>query len=236
MKQQDKYQKRGKEEEPGKAESQGKSMPKENYDLANVSYFGYTEKPFFERMSRWRIGFFHPVLLIFRSLGVRPNHLTGTAFFSLLIAFPLLFWLKLPQWAFVVLAANIILDGLDGPLAKLEGGHSSSGAFWDMANDLTTMVVVVITAAHFQFMNPTVAFVYVACYLYLSFFGIALNVLRIPYRFVTKSKYPVYIFLLIRQMTGLDLTTWFCLLMISIMVIHIIISARRMAMSLDNED
>ena len=236
MKQQDKPRESEKDVDEKKAELTDSAVPKKDYDFSNVSYFGYTERPFFDRMSQWRYGFFHPILLIFRALGIRPNHLTATAFFVLLVGFPLLFWLKKPQLAFAILAFNIILDGLDGPLAKLEGGHSNSGAFWDMANDLSAMVVVVITAAHFQYLNPTVAFVYVACYLYLSFFGIALNVLKIPYRFVTKSKYPVYFFLLIRYITGRDLTTWFCLFMIAIMAIHITISAKRMADGLDKEE
>jgi phosphatidylglycerophosphate synthase len=220
----------------------GSDLPKDfgekvepDYDLDNATYFGYTEKPFFERMSQGRYTAFYPLLVILRAMGVRPNHLTGLAFFSVLVGFPALFFFGQPHWAFGLLAFNIILDGLDGPLAKLEQEQPRSGAFWDMGNDVTSMVVVLVTCAHYQLLHPTAAFIYVAAYLYLTFTAVALNVLRMPFRFVTKTKYPVYVFLLIRSFSGPDITTWFCLAMVGVMAIHLTFSAYRIAKKLDEK-
>ncbi len=212
------------------------AAPGQEYDLDNVSYFGYTEKPFFDRMSAGRYRYFYPLLVIFRMLGIRPNHLTALSFLIVLIGFPLFFLLELRNYAFIALIVGIILDGLDGPLAKLEGRQTRSGAILDQANDLTSMVIVVITAAHFELMNPTVGFLYVVSYLYLTFTSFAKNALRISYRFVVKTKYPTYIFLLTAHLTGVDITTWWCLAMVIYMIGDIAFSGRMIMKKLDEED
>lgn len=218
------------------ADEDREKTPGQAYDLDNVSYFGYTERPFFERLSAGRYRYFYPLLVIFRMLGIRPNHLTALSFLVVFIGFPLFFMLDLRTYAFYALIAGIILDGLDGPLAKLEGRQTRSGAVLDQANDLTCMVVVVVTAAHYELMNPTVAFLYVVSYLYLTFTSFAKNTLRIPYRFVVKTKYPTYIFLFVAHLTGVDITTWWCLAMVIYMIGDIIYSGRMILKKLDEEN
>ncbi len=217
-------------------ESRQKTAPGPEYDLDNVSYFGYTEKPFFDRMSAGRYRYFYPLLVIFRMLGIRPNHLTALSFLVVLIGFPVCFYFNLRGYAFIALIVGIVLDGLDGPLAKLEGRQLRSGAILDQLNDLTSMVIVVITASAFELMNSTIGFCYVVCYLYLTFTSFAKNVLGIPYRFVMKTKYPTYIFLLTAHLTGIDITTWWCLAMVIYMVGDILFSGRQILKKLDDED
>ncbi len=138
--------------------------------------------------------------------------------------------------AFIAVIVGIILDGLDGPLAKLEGRQTRSGAILDQANDLTCMVIVMITVSHYGLMNPTVAFLYVVSYLYLTFTSFAKNALRIEYRFVVKTKYPTYILLLVAHLTGVDITTWLCLAMVIYMIGDIAFSGRLIVKKLDEED
>ena len=216
-----------------KGDKAKEALSQEEYDLENVSAFGYTERPMFNRMSSWRFRKFYPLLSIFDKLHISPNLLTGASLLIVSVGFPLLFVLGLPKWAFLVLILHILLDGLDGPLAKYQKRQNRSGAMLDMGNDLTGMAIVLITAAHYQLMNPTVAFLYVVAYLYLTFVAIAQNVLKISFRFVNKTKYPTYIFLLIHQFTGVDITTWFCLAMWIYMVVHIAIATRNIIKKLN---
>lgn len=190
----------------------------------NLTYFGYTERPAFERMSAARSRWFRPLVQALIRRGVRPNHVTAASFLVLVIGFPLFFWLKLYFWAFFTLVLHIFLDGLDGPMARETGTDSPAGELLDGANDVTGMLIVVITASHYQFMNPTIGFIYASAYLYITFVAMAQNVLNIPFRFVGKTKYPVYILLCIRAAGGVDITTWFCVVAIAYMVIHIAVA------------
>lgn len=209
------------------------SNSSQDYDLENISAFGYTERPMFDRMSSWRYRKFYSLLAVFDKLRLRPNHITGASLLIVAVGFPLLFVLDLPKWAFLVLVIHILLDGLDGPLARYQKYDTHSGAMLDLGNDLTGMVIVLITAAHYELMNPTVAFLYTVGYLYLTFVAIAQNILKISFRFVNKTKYPTYIFLLIHQFTGVDITTWFCLVMWVYMVGHIAVATGNIIKKLD---
>ena len=208
-----------------RSEKDPEQAPELEYDTENVSYFGYTERPFFERMSAWRFRFFHPILGVLTKLGIRATHITGASFLVILVGFPLFFWKQMYFWAFAALAVHIILDGLDGPLANYQEDQSPAGAFLDMSNDLTGMVIVLITAAHWDFLNPTIAFMYVVAYLYLTFVAVAQNALKLPFRFVMKTKYPVYVLLAFRAATGVDITTWFCIFLTAYMVAHVAMSS-----------
>jgi phosphatidylglycerophosphate synthase len=205
-------------------------------DFSRPSYFGYTEQPVFDKMSSGRLKIFRPILMLLKLAGVRSNHITGASFVLIATGFPLAFYFEQYLWAFIALAVHILLDGMDGPMARLEGKQSSGGAMLDMANDLTGMVVVVITASHFHFINPTIGFMYVVSYLYLTFTAIAQNALNISFRYIGKTKYPVYILLAIRAGTGVDITTWFCVIATAYMVTHTFIAGYNILLGLRKRD
>lgn len=202
----------------------------------DVSYFGYTERPFFERLSAGRFRLFRPLLVVLHALRIRSNHITGLSFLIILIGFPILFWREKYLAAFIVLGIHIILDGIDGPLARLEGSPTPSGALLDMGNDVTGMVIVVITASHWGFLHPTIGFMYVVGYLYLTFAAIAQNALGLSFRFVMKTKYPVYILLAIRAGTGVDITTWFCIFVTAYMATHVALATGIILEELDRRN
>ena len=189
-------------------------------DLSRVSVFGYTEAPFFEKMHRGRSKLFRPLLVLLKLLGITPNMISGFSFLIVLFGFPLFLYLKHPFWAFFCLYTHIVLDGIDGPLAKYTESESPAGAYVDLMNDLSGMVVVLISAAHFHLMNPTMAVLYAVGYLYLSFTAMAMNVLRIPFTMVVKSKYPMYLMLTFYAATHIDLATYFAMIMTPYMYIH----------------
>ena len=108
---------------------------------------------------------------------------------------------------------NILLDGLDGPVARLGRYASDKGALSDILNDITSMVVVALTAIHFGFAHETLGFAYVVTYIYMIVFIIARNVMEMPYKVVFKSKYWMFGFLLIKVHFGYDILNPFLLIL-----------------------
>ncbi len=172
------------------------------------NYFGWAERPYFRAMSAFRYSLFGPFLGPLHRLGVKADHLTGASFFVILIGFPLMYGARQYGLAFGVLILHILLDGLDGPMARLEGSKGSAhGALMDMTNDVTGMVVVIITASFFGQIPWFLGATYVITYLYLSIFAVAQNLLGIRYAYVVKTKYTIYVLLVVWWLTGLKLVS-----------------------------
>ncbi|MCZ7586451.1 MAG: hypothetical protein M5R36_25705 [Deltaproteobacteria bacterium] len=176
------------------------------------SYFGWAERPYFQAMRVFRYGLFRPLLGGLARRGLRPNHITGASFLVILLGFPLFFGARQYGLAFAALALHLLLDGFDGPLAQLLGTQGrAQGALMDMSNDVTGMVIVVLTAAYFPESAagvPTfIGAVYVVTYLYVTIFAVAQNLLNIHYAYVVKTKYAIYVLLFAKWLTGLELVT-----------------------------
>jgi phosphatidylglycerophosphate synthase len=172
------------------------------------TYFGWAERPYFRAMSAFRYNLFGPFLSPLRRRGIKADHLTGMSFFVILVGFPLLYGARQYGLAFFVLALHILLDGLDGPMARLEGSKGSSrGALMDMTNDVTGMVVVILTASFFGPIPWFLGATYVTTYLYLSIFAVAQNLMGIRYAYVVKTKYTIYVLLVIWRLTGVELVS-----------------------------
>ncbi|MCB9475765.1 MAG: CDP-alcohol phosphatidyltransferase family protein [Deltaproteobacteria bacterium] len=178
------------------------------------SWYARDEETYFRRMSRYRYERFGPALERLARLGVMPWHITAASFTVLLVGFPILFSAGEYGAAFLVLALHIVLDGLDGPLARVIGRYGrAQGALLDMANDLTGMVIVVLTASFVAdvpgapSIPPTVGTIYVVTYLYVSVFAVAQNLLEIPYTAIVKTKFTIYALLLLKWLTGLSWIT-----------------------------
>ena len=60
-------------------------------------------------------------------------------------------------------------------------------------------------------LNPTIGVLYVTTYLYLIILTVVLNILGVSYRVVIKTKYWMYIALIITVHSGIDALNPFCL-------------------------
>ncbi|MCC6158666.1 MAG: CDP-alcohol phosphatidyltransferase family protein [Deltaproteobacteria bacterium] len=172
------------------------------------SYFGWAERPYFRRMSEFRYELFGFFLRPLARRGVRPNHITAASFLTVLVGFPLFYGAGRYGAAFAALAVHILLDGLDGPLAKIVGKkNTAQGALMDMSNDVTGIVIVVFTVSFFGPVPWFLGTVYAVTYLYLTIFAVAQNLLDLRYAYVVKTKYTVYVLLVVWWLTGVDLVS-----------------------------
>ncbi len=136
-----------------------------------------------------------PLLAGLGKLGVSPDHLT---ILSLVfgIAFCPLFFVS-PGLAFACLLVHVLLDGLDGPLARHLGVASKAGSFTDTMCDQIVVVAVAITM---MCSNPKLfpipaGSVYIFLYTLVVVFAMVRNAMGIPYSWVVRPRLVVYAWL-----------------------------------------
>ena len=152
------------------------------------------------------------LLVILARGGVRPDHLTWLALLSGLSFCPLYAWLSKPA-AFMVLALHVIMDGLDGPLARCIGASSRSGSFIDSTSD---QIVIAATTIALMAADPaTIGIIAGGIYLFTYTMVVALamvrNALGVPYAWLIRPRFFVYGWLLVDTccLPGtLDMVLW----------------------------
>jgi phosphatidylglycerophosphate synthase len=175
-----------------------------------LNYFGTDERPTVERWVNWRDRVWRPLCVSLTRHNVHSDTVTLISFLTLAFFFVPLFALGYYVAAWAVIVVHLVLDGLDGPLARIGGYSSNRGALADIMNDITGMVVIVVVLVHSRFLNGTVGVLYVSSYLYLTILTIGLNILGASYRVILKSKYWMYVAMVVTVHAGVDVLNPFC--------------------------
>lgn len=152
-----------------------------------------------------------PLLRAMDSARIRANHLT---FASLLmgLAFCPLYFLFRPA-AFAALLAHVLLDGLDGPLARYTGTASPGGSFTDCMSDQAVITATTVTGMAAGVMGIVPGTLYVTTYALVVLFAMARNVLSRPYAWLVRPRFLVYAWLVVETylLPGTtDYVLWLC--------------------------
>ena len=125
--------------------------------------------------------------------GLKPDHLTLMSLISGLGFMPLFFWNE--SLALCALALHVILDGLDGPLARIAKIASRRGSFTDTTSDQIVVTVTTITIMCPP--NPLIELVpgitYIFVYTVVVVFAMVRNTMNIPYGWLVRPRFIVYI-------------------------------------------
>src|SRR5690606_27932358 len=84
-----------------------------------------------------------PLLDRMAAARITPNHLTLASLIAGLAFCPMFLWR--PPAAFALLLVHVILDGLDGPLARRTGQASNRGSFADTLSDQIVVAATTLT-------------------------------------------------------------------------------------------
>jgi phosphatidylglycerophosphate synthase len=136
-----------------------------------------------------------PLLSVLSRMGVRPDHLTLLSALAGLAFCPLFFWSK--PLAFGMLALHVLLDGLDGPLARHTNTASRRGSFSDSMADQLVVVASTVTLMSAHVVGALPGSVYVVAYTVVMLFAMARNALSIPYSWLVRPRFFVYLWLVI---------------------------------------
>lgn len=144
-----------------------------------------------QRSQQIRGRLLEPLLRLLARSGVRPGHLT---FASLVIgmAFAPVFLLGLPACALGLLGLHVLLDGLDGPLARHLEVASNRGSFTDTMADqmVVTFTTMALIQAGLAGLWPGV--LYLFFYSQVVLFAMARNAMDIPYSWLVRPRFFVY--------------------------------------------
>ncbi|MEX0728976.1 MAG: CDP-alcohol phosphatidyltransferase family protein [Planctomycetaceae bacterium] len=147
------------------------------------------------RNQEWRGEVLRPLLKLLTRARVSPDHVTVASLLAGLAFWP--GWFYEPALAFGLLLLHVLLDGLDGPLARFQNVASRKGSFTDtMADQLvvfaTTLTMIVAGEAH-----VISASIYLFAYTIVVAFAMIRNALEIPYSWLVRPRFIIYAWLVV---------------------------------------
>jgi phosphatidylglycerophosphate synthase len=174
--------------ETRKSSSQLDSQPTPKTDC-----YSDRERKGMERYQIVKGNLLHPLLALMATLRVTPDAVTVFAGVIGLMFVP--FWMTDQKMiALGFLFAHVVLDGLDGALARHQNVASSRGSFTDAFVDQivvtgVTIAWIVVTPTT---INIAVGVVFVFFYVLVVAFAMARNSLAVPYAFLIRPRYFFY--------------------------------------------
>lgn len=169
-----------------------------------------------------------PLLHLLSRLGVRPNHLTFLSLLAGLAFCPFFFWYQ--SLAFVFLFFHVLLDGLDGPLARHTGLASNRGSFTDTMSDQVVIAATTFTVVHAGRAGILPGGLYVFFYTLVVLFAMARNALHVPYSWLFRPRFVVYVWLIVDAywLPGtLDIVLWLSVALLAVKTLSGFIRIRR---------
>lgn len=131
-----------------------------------------------------------PLLDLLTRCRVGPNHLTLLSGLVGLLFCPLYLWSK--PVAFGMIALHVLLDGLDGPLARHTNTACRRGSFTDSMSDQLVVVASTIVLMLTQTIDVLPGSVYIVAYTVVMLFAMVRNALSIPYSWLVRPRFFVY--------------------------------------------
>lgn len=174
----------------------GGSDETEAIDLtATADCYSTGERPAMLWTQQLRARLLWPLLKLLTACRVTPDHLTLLSLAAGL-AFCPFYFLSRPT-AFVLLAVHVLLDGLDGPLARHTGVASRRGSFTDTMSDQTVVVATTIALMFERTIGVTAGGAYIFLYTVVVLFAMLRNALSIPYSWLVRPRFFVYGWMLV---------------------------------------
>jgi len=171
-----------------------------------------------------------PVVSGLARAGVSPNALSLSQIpggFIVLALVP-----EHPRWAFVLFLALLLLDGLDGALARTTGQASAFGALIDQYSDHVREVTVVGGMALFGALAVLPAVLYGLIYTGLNLTVYLANLRGVPVPWAIKSYLVVYPALFLYLWFGAELLTPAVVLSEALMAVVIALGLRNLSRAL----
>lgn len=156
-----------------------------------ITCYSAGEGEFMNRSQAWRGRWLRPLLAGLEKLGCRPGHVT---LLSLLagLAFCPVFLGSSTLAALGLLGLHVLLDGIDGPLARHLGRASNRGSFTDTMADQVVVTFSTITLMHAGIAGLWPGAMYLLFYTVVVLFALARNAMAIPYSWLVRPRFFVF--------------------------------------------
>lgn len=156
-----------------------------------ITCYSAGEDGFMQRSQAWRGRMLRPVLVVLAALRITPNQITFLSLATGLAFGPVFLWGSRPV-AFGLLLLHVLLDGLDGPLARHLGRASNAGSFTDTMVDQVVLAFSTVTMIHAGHAGAWPGGLYLFFYGIVVIFAMVRNALAIPYSWLFRPRFLVY--------------------------------------------
>lgn len=170
-----------------------------------------------------------PLLAVLAKMCVTPNHLTLLSLFAGLGFCPLFLWSSRLA-AFGLLLVHVLLDGLDGPLARYTQRASNRGSFSDTAADQLVVTFSTVTLIHAGYAGAWPGGLYLFFYSVVVIFAMVRHALAIPYSWLVRPRFLVYAWMPVEVYlwrASLDLVLWLLTVVLAVKALTGFIRIRR---------
>ncbi len=168
----------------------------------HFSTFSNAEDSVYERLRDFRDRFWKPVCVFLTHLGVKPDHLS---YLNLVMVFGFVYFLiDIPLISFFALLTSVILDSIDGSLARHQKVSSDKGSLLDIGMDHFVLMAVILTLIYTKAMDGFWGAAYAINYLVMIMHVLSMRALRLHVFPVVRSKYYLYLVWALFLFTGLN--------------------------------
>lgn len=156
-----------------------------------MDYFNEGESEAQAKFAAKRDQWFRPAVLILARVGLSPNAVSalGVIFAILAAFFQPSFW----YGAAVLLLLYILMDGLDGPLARHTSRQSQGGSLVDIFSDQVGVVIVAVASVVWVDANLPLAIAFAFLYIHVIYMMVICNSNSIRLPKIARVKY-IYFF------------------------------------------
>jgi phosphatidylglycerophosphate synthase len=198
---------------PGTTAASPAEAPRPRPEIAEAdrwNWFSAEEQALQTEFRRWRDRWAAPLVRACRRLGITAD-LVSAAALAMLIPFGVGLLSPATSWgaplAVLSLVLHVLLDGLDGPLARAAHSAGTPGAFTDMCADHTGFLIITTLLAIGGQLSAGAAAAYISSGTMSIAMIVTLNLLRRPLRWVLRTKYPFYALVSVALLGGPDWLT-----------------------------
>lgn len=155
-----------------------------------MDYFSDEERPRQKAIQAWRDKQLAPLVTLLSERNIHPYHVTlaGLA----MLAAALVVGPAAPWVTAVLVTLYCLVDGLDGPLARLTGQVSESGALFDIVADQLGVIAISAAAVHYLAVDGALAVVFSGFYLAVIVLILLARAKGMPIRPIVRIKYVFY--------------------------------------------
>lgn len=163
--------------------------------IDTVDCYAAGDRAFMQWGQQLRHQLLAPILRLLIALNVTANHLT-CASLAAGFAFAWLFPID-RALGFFALALHVVLDGIDGPLARAKGTASKRGSFTDTAADQLVVLLSALVFIQEGMLGVVPGMIYVFAYTIAVGFSMVRNALGIPYSWLVRPRFVVYLWAIV---------------------------------------
>jgi phosphatidylglycerophosphate synthase len=171
------------------------------------NYFGKKELSKQKDFAGNRDKYFHVIIKPLAALGVKPDHITIFAVFLLFVG--LFIIQKHTVIAGVLILFYVLLDGIDGGLARYLGIQSKRGSLMDIFADQVGVAIMPIFSVYYFGSDFIFAYLFGLGYILYIVFLVTVNSYNAPITFILRVKYPFYVIFWLSAVLNKDLLSIF---------------------------